>query len=168
MSDVKGAWAPTSRASRRGAWALGVTLWGCTHTAPTDEARVRAELQIPAGSALVRLDARPLHGGTFGREGLRILAVFRVPDGAAEPWMQGRDVRALPLPQNVWAFRDPPEELRPIGGNAKVWCEVISLGGTTPAGRFWCAEAPARFDRYRVAVYRPETHELWVVLKNYY
>lgn len=146
---------------------FAVILFGCTHPAPTDEGRVRAALHLPSEAVLQGIDAQPQHGGTFGREGLRIHAVFELPPGASEQWSQGAEWRPLPLPEAVWGFRDPPVELRAIRGAARVLCYVVVLNNTA-AQRMDCANAPERFDQYRVAIYRPDRRELSVVFKNNY
>ena len=140
--------------------------------AADDERMVRDTLALPESARLVTLSADPTTPGTFGREGLRVVAVFEL---SAVDFRAYRASRAhapgwspLPVPEAVFDFAYPPIELprSPMRGLAFCQTGVYATGTTfTPNP---CAPAPARFDQYRSAVLDDAERRLTAVFKNYY
>lgn len=137
-----------------------------------DEERLRADLAIPADVALASLRTTPGAGGTFGREGLRIVATFKLTPAqlgayrahaaAAPEWAP------LPLPADVDGFREPPIEVSAAGAKGWGFCRVSIYHTGAPWEHLPCAKARFRFDQYRIAVLDEDAAEIVVVYKNYY
>lgn len=134
---------------------------------PSDEDVVREELGVPARARLVSLDADPLTGGTFGREGLRIVATFDVPPEALASMEGAPGWQVGPLPDAVFAFPGPPREL-PTPTNALAFCQIGTWRTGTSFDPHPCDPPLSDFDQYRAAVLDRDTGRLSVVLKNYY
>jgi hypothetical protein len=66
-------------------------LTGCYELVfrPQDERDVRNQLHIPRSVALIYLDSSPKEAGWFGREGLRISAVFQFAGDQLEEYASG-------------------------------------------------------------------------------
>lgn len=151
---------------------VGVFGGGAAPPTPTDEETARAALDVPPAATLVSITADPMTAGTFGREGLRIVAVFELGPGDLASYRASRATMPgwgpLPLPPELADFRMPPTEL-PTGTERGLgFCQtgVFVVGTTfTPSP---CAPPPPRFDQYRAAVLDEDTGRLTVVLKNYY
>jgi hypothetical protein len=104
---------------------------GCTRKSPSvaaqDEQRLRKYWQIPDRAALISLTSNPQPGGTFGREGLRIYAVFRFsPDKLQEYRKSFREADWLPLPiaANIFSFQGAPVELPRTPANGVYICDI--------------------------------------------
>jgi len=143
-----------------------VVLVACRPKANNDEARVRAELDVPSDATLISLHASPDDTG-MQREGLRIVAVFHVKASSAgalsaPPWS------SLPLPASVATFNRPPHELAvpPVGTYR---CEVgVYTTGTSHTMSPCSSTLPAHFDMYRVATFEPSTGSLSTLMQFYY
>jgi hypothetical protein len=137
----------------------------------TDEDTVRDELEIPDGATLVSLTADPITGGTFGREGLRIVATFRLPPSESAAYEMSRSGMPgwapLPLPGEASRFPSPPIEL-PTPTTGLGFCQTGVWASGTTFTPHPCAPPPADFDQYRTAVLDTATGELTAVFKNYY
>jgi hypothetical protein len=138
----------------------------------SEEEKLRADLAIPADVALVSLETKPSAGGTFGREGLRIVARFK-PTPAQAAAYRGHVASLpgwapLPLPSRIDSFREPPIEVSAAGPRGLAFCQVSIYHSGAPWETLPCASAPVRFDQYRIAVLDEDTSELVVVYKNYY
>ena len=143
----------------------------CRHVLPMseDERDVRNELGIPDAARLISLHADPQRGGTFGREGLRIVAVF---DLGAAPDAIAREISArpgwgpLPISRALRRVDAPPRELpRPRRGVA--YCRVGVWRDGTEFDARPCG-TPGKIDHYRAAVIDVAKSQLTAVFKNYY
>ena len=143
----------------------------CRHVLPmsADERDVRNELGIPDAAGLISLHADPQQAGFFGREGLRIVAVFDLgaaADAAAREISARPGWGRLPISRAARRLDDSPKELpRPRRGAAYcrvgVWREGMEFD-SRPCG------TPGKVDRYRAAVIDLATSRLTAVFKNYY
>lgn len=138
---------------------------------PSDEAMVRAELGIPPAAALLSLDAEPKNGGTFGREGLRVAAQFKLePEQAAVAartfraggrWRRSLDLSAV---QRLPGF--PAEGFGGVRPHLTFcWVAVQEAGALRELP---CELSPAHVLRLRYAVFDPQAGRLAAVFKNYY
>lgn len=168
--------------------AVGVTV-GCGvqpvvdgPTSPsTAEALVRTQFNLPVAASLAGLSATAAPAaasvlpaaltrylaGPSSNAHLRVVASFELPLSAVEPdfWSSWQP---LPLPPAIFALNEPPVELAGLAGYYR--CDVHAWSPSSSDG--WaagsCAEPPANFDSYQVAVYDPQAGRLTVVLKRYY
>ena len=150
-------------------------LLGCDRMsgARRDEARLRDELGIPSEIALSKITSTPAKGGTFGREGLRIVATFRLTAAQAHvaeaTWIHAPDWHSLPLPATVSSFRFPPvEAVGEASGVGFYRCHVGVWRTGEIYDRVACTAPPDKFDQFRIAVFDPTTSQLTVVAQNYY
>ena len=88
-----------SRGPHIGIWALVLTLClsGCYQLflRPRDEKNVRRQLHIPADVRILSLDSNPKTSGFFGREGLRISAVFQLNPNQFEAYIDRLDDKKI-------------------------------------------------------------------------
>lgn len=145
------------------------------------EALVRTQFNLPAAAYLAGLSATAapaaasvlpaalttyLKGPTSSAH-LRVVASFDLAMSAVEPdfWSSWQP---LPLAPAIFALSEPPVELAGLAGyyrcDVHAWSPGSSDGWTQGA----CAQPPANFDSYQVAVYDPQAGRLTVVLKRYY
>jgi len=143
----------------------------CRHVLPmsSDERDIRNELGIPDSVRLISLHTDPERGGTFGREGLRIVAVFDL-GGAADVIARELAGRPgwgpLPMSRALRRVADPPKELpRPRRGVA--YCRVGVWRDGTEFDARPCGTT-GKIDRYRAAVIDVAKAQLTAVFKNYY
>lgn len=140
--------------------------------ARSDEDAVRAELAIPSDARLLSLTAEPTTPGTFGREGLRIVARFELPPASLAAFAAARRGApgwgALPVPEAIFGFPSAPDELPRDVPRGLHFCEVGTWRVGTTFDPHPCGAPPPRFDRYRAAVLDEERGHLTVVMKNYY
>jgi hypothetical protein len=143
----------------------------CRHVLPmsADERDVRNELGIPDGARLISLHADPQRAGTFGREGLRIVAVF---DLGAAPEAIAREISVrpgwapLPISRALRRVDDPPREL-PRQRRGAAYCRVGVWREGTEFDARPCG-TPGKIDHYRAAVIDVAKSQLTAVFKNYY
>jgi len=154
--------------------ALGRTTYPAFPATPpmVDEQTVRAELHVPPAATLVSLTSNPGAGGTFGREGLRIVATFELGPAELASYQASRATRPgwapLPLPSEAADFRMPPVELPASAERGLAFCQTGVWATGTTFTPHPCAPPPARFDQYRAAVLDEDAGRLTVVFKNYY
>jgi hypothetical protein len=135
-----------------------------------DERDIRGRLQLPVEARLLSLSADPETAGTFGREGLRVVAMFEFTSADAESY--GRRVAGasgwgeLPIPAVVRRLREPPSEL-PSARRGLVYCRIGVWREGTEFNEYACGSV-ARPDHYRTAVLDLEHGKLTAVFKNYY
>ena len=145
-----------------------------------DENVIREKLSIPrtaSREAFWRSESTP---GTFGREGLRITATFKLdPADTSESILKSSSWKELPLPDILKSFPEGPVEL-PAIKSGRYFCTVWYSGDPTPKGlspdkTIPCEQAtlnatPFRdnFDSYQVAIFDPSSHRISVVAKNYF
>jgi hypothetical protein len=104
---------------------LFLFITGCTHSnspslAQQDEQRLRQYWQIPDHVALISLTSKPQTGGTFGREGLKLYAVFKFSPDELQRYrktFRQADWQPLPIPANIFTLKDAPLELPRIDAN---------------------------------------------------
>jgi acetyl esterase/lipase len=125
---------------------------------------------LPVEARLLSLSADPETAGTFGREGLRVVAMFEFTSADAESY--GRRVAGasgwgeLPIPAVVRRLREPPSEL-PSARRGLVYCRIGVWREGTEFNEYACGSV-ARPDHYRTAVLDLEHGKLTAVFKNYY
>ena len=134
-----------------------------------DEATIRSALQLPAAAKLLSLTAEPASPGTFGREGLRLVASFALPSAEASRFATAamtQGWRGLPLPDAAAGFKQPPTEL-PAPQRGVVFCRV---GKWRTGNEFdWSVcEGEKAIDRYQTAVLDLDNATVSAVFKNYY
>jgi hypothetical protein len=138
----------------------------------SEEEKLRDELAIPADVALVSLETKPSVGGTFGREGLRIVARFKPTPAQLTAYRSHVATlpgwAPLPLPPEVDSFREPPIEVSAASTHGWAFCQVSIYHTGAPWEHLPCANARVPFDQYRIAVLDEDTSEIVVVHKNYY
>ena len=126
---------------------------------------------IPASARLVSISANPAIGGMFGREGLRIHAVFDLGEGAAAYRAAHRsaDWSPLPLPAEVLGLDSGPKEVQAIP-NSVFLLDVApwAIVSEPPFGAYTPGSLPARIARYRIAVLDAQSGRLQTLYKAYY
>jgi len=152
---------------------VGLMFAGCTSAAQSDEQRLRSELDIPEGAKLVKLTADPKFAGTFGREGLRIYAMFQFDSSTLESYRKGHrsdDWRPLPLPNELLGLPDGPTELAALTGPGDYLCDLAPwVAAVDPPWAPYRSNAiPARLARYRVVLLDSTMSQLHIVYKQYY
>jgi hypothetical protein len=153
-------------------------LSGCTRKVPLaeDESRIREEFSIPPEIELVSLWRSSDQPGTFGREGLRMVAEFQLTDQQKENFVRraiNHGWRSLPMPKNIHSFRKPPVELPKDAQEGLCFCSVWVSGRWVNGKKqesktFDCEDAPEKFDDYRVGLLDIGAGKIMVVYQNYY
>ncbi len=141
-----------------------------------DAAMVLSELGIAPGPTLASIQRHPKSAGTFGREGLRIAAVYRVSRERADAILGTRSAawRREPLPAIAMRFEQGPKELAAYSPGAFTRCIAwfAETGKPVPCDDPAFAAAfgknPMACRHYRAAVLDRNAGTLTVVYKNYY
>lgn len=149
---------------------LFVFGWGFVETS-NDQDLIRAELSIPNEARLISLTTDPVDPGMFGREGLRVVAVFELDPEDFNRYRMSRAAlpywSSLPIPPSVMTFDYPPVEL-PAADRGLFFCQAGVWNSGTNFAPHNCESPPDRFHHYRAAVLDDRTRRLSVVFKNYY
>ena len=142
-----------------------------------DELQIRKEFHIPSDAALVSFWRSSDQPGTFGREGLRLVAEFQFTDQQKEAFaVKSPDVgwKPLPVPEKVNRFpHPPPVEIFQNAHEGAFFCSVAVFGKWVKGKKqedqiLSCEEAPETFDHYRLAVFDRATGRIKIVSQNYY
>jgi methionine salvage enolase-phosphatase E1 len=153
-------------------------LFGCTRSiSPSqDESLIRREFFIPDEVKMVSIWRSSDRPGTFGREGLRIVAEFQLNTQQKEDFLkkaQGYGWKRLPKPNNINSFRYPPEELPKNVKEGMYFC-YVHISGKWIAGKkqeekkIACEDIKENFDSYRIGLFDIETGKINIVFQNYY
>lgn len=136
-----------------------------------DQDLIRAELSIPNEAPLISLTTDPADPGMFGREGLRVVAVFELDQEDFDRFRTSRAAlpywSSLPISPSIMTFDYPPVEL-PAANHGLFFCQVGVWNSGTDFAPHSCESPPNRFHHYRVAVLDDRSRRLSVVFKNYY
>lgn len=158
-------------------WVAAALVQACSSPAPTapapasDEVTLRTVLGLPASTRLIHLASDPRAGGTFGREGLRIVAELEIPPSDLSTFLAAARARprwTTALPATVGTMRQGPTEIPASAHVALAYCEAGAWIVGTTFSTEPCDPLPPRLDRYRVAVIDGVTGRVHVVFKNYY
>lgn len=147
---------------------------GCAPvSAQSDERSLRNDLAIPESAKLLKLTADPNTSGTYGREGLRIHAVFQLTSVGLDDYRRSYRIdqwRPLPLPNELLGTPEGPAELAALTGPGHYFCDVAPwiASEDPPWTPYRGAALPARLARYRVVLLDGATSQLHVVYKQYY
>jgi hypothetical protein len=137
---------------------------------------MREEFSIPTEVKLVSLWRSSDQPGTFGREGLRIIAEFQVTDLQKPDFVQRAMIhgwKPLPMPKNIYSLPKPPVDIPKDIQEGLCFCSVwVSgrwVGGKKQESRtLACEDAPEKFDHYRVGLLDIGAGKITVVYQNYY
>jgi len=142
--------------------------------AAIDEQMLREELALPASASLISYEANPSgQGGWFGREGLRIFAVFQFDRPTLESYLRRfrpEEWQSTPIPSDLIALRDGLDELQYLEGNNYFLADVAPMQSvaTPPWQSYYFEGIPERIGRHRVVVAVPDSSQLSIVYKNHY
>ncbi|MDD5730886.1 MAG: hypothetical protein PHN57_07155 [Candidatus Omnitrophica bacterium] len=129
---------------------------------------------IPKTAQLISLKASPAQSGTFGREGLRVFAVFQLnADQSAKFRESAEKLKWAPLPvsQKIRQFKNPPIELSQFNENGIYLCKVVTgqyIRHKYSEETIDAANAPGEFTAYYIGILDFNTHRLYTVYKSYY
>jgi hypothetical protein len=142
------------------------------HLPTSDEMTLRRDWTLPADASMVELRAAPPVGGTFGREGLRIVATFRISKPTMEAWLKSfrpKDWKPLPLDPGILNLEAAPSEIPTKVTAGHYLCDVRPFGSPLPSFAPFSPGTPlGRLAAYRIAVADPASGLIVIVEKRHY
>jgi len=154
-----------------------LSITGCTRNTPSlaaqDEQRLRRYWKIPDHVSLISINSKPQTGGTYGREGLKIYAVFRFSPEQLQEYrktFRAADWHLLPIAANIFNFKDAPLELPRTTANGMYICDVLlkQQGQQTAPQVVTGKEAPEDISQFHIIFLNFDDATLHVIYKAYY
>ena len=158
--------------------AVVLTMAGCDRQPPDykalDEETLRSELSIPKSAALLTYQCDPsITPGFYGREGLRIFAVFQLDKASLQAYranVRPDEWKETPVPDELLDLKYGPEELAAVDVKGYFLADIAAWvnKSTPPWQAYHALGIPKHIARYRVVVTDTNSSKLFIVSKNYY
>ena len=158
-----------------------IVITGCdifSSATQRDETKIRTFFKVPKNVQLISLDSSPKQGGTFGSEGLRIVAAFQFTEGQINDYrksIENDNWKPLPIAPKIFKFGAPPEELARFTSEGFYTCKVMifyykKYQGYSKAIEEWIDidNASTKFAKYCVGVLDLRELKLHVVYQSYH